>query len=102
MYVVSLQHLDPHARPNLSRPPNTPLHIRNTNLLPGLLVIVKPLPIRKFNTSKLRPRLYTCSQKFALSLELSKLQPPAVKLEDVDGLWWVGLLVALRRSFDVR
>lgn len=80
--------------PRTSRPSNLPLHILDTDLLPRLLIIVKPLPLRQINPREPRVRLEPRSQPIPLRLKLRELKPSAVEFNDVAPLGrrrvWVG------------
>lgn len=49
--------------------PNLPLDVLNANLVPRLLIVIKPLPIRQIYACE--PRARICSYRLPLSLKRS-------------------------------
>jgi hypothetical protein len=94
----SLLFIVPSLLLNPSSSSNLPLYILHTNLLPRLLIIIKPLPFTEVNFLKLRSALRARSKPLAVCLELGKLETAAVNFDDISSFRCIGLRIGVRRS----
>jgi hypothetical protein len=101
------------------RAPNLPHQVCDADLLARLLVVVEPLALVQLDRLELGPGLLARGKPFALptwsvlqtlhkqtrrthiGLELDKLQPPTIKLQDILHLGRIAALVDGGRSLDV-
>lgn len=80
-------------QPTFSNSPNLPFQILHTDLLPGFLVIIEPLPLAQINTCELRGRFCAAGGEFPDGDEFGEFEAAAIEDEDRLAGWWGGGVV---------